>query len=632
MGGNEYGETVSIMCEIGYKLDGSATRTCMASKTWSGIETSCVLKTCPLLDAPDHGSVSGGTNYGDMVTYSCETGYDMLGTPTRTCQDSERWSGNQPYCLKVQCNTLNPPTAGSVFGGNEYGESVQFSCWVGHTLTGSSNRTCQEDGLWSGDQPTCVENECPELDSPPNGYKTGGNSYGDIVIFFCNDGYEMIGPSPVIMRTCEADKTWSGTPARCTRRSCPSLAPPVNGNLTGNNLYGDVVTITCDPGYELRGSSTRGCLDNQQWNGTSATCERVQCPPLSAISDGQMSGNNFFTDRITFVCNSGYELTGSPSRTCTADGSWTGTQTTCNRKKCSDLSAPLNGNVTGETFYGDTVVYSCRQGFDVSGSATRTCQADQRWSGTEPTCEKIKCPTLDRPPNGGINGTNFYGDTVVFDCDVGYDLVGSQQRTCQSSQQWTGVQPYCERKRCPQLTVPANGGANGGIYYGDTAAYSCDPGYELIGSSIRTCQADGQWAGMQPTCNKMQCLTLPAPVNGSISGGHYYGDQVIYSCDPGFDLVGTPIRICEDSQLWSGVQPSCIRKRCSVLTPPEHGSLIGAGAFNFGEVATFTCYPGYEIQGSGTRICESTGQWSGSPAQCESTKVYFFCLLFFTMC
>ncbi|XP_035682836.1 sushi repeat-containing protein SRPX2-like [Branchiostoma floridae] len=155
-GSNEYGSTATFNCEVGYRLEGSATRTCMASKTWSGIETSCVLKTCPPLHAPDHGSVSGGNSYGDVVTYSCETGYDMLGTPSRTCQDSQQWSGNQPYCLKVHCNTLNPPTAGSILGGNEYGESVQFSCWLGHTLTGNRNRTCQEDGLWSGQQPSCV--------------------------------------------------------------------------------------------------------------------------------------------------------------------------------------------------------------------------------------------------------------------------------------------------------------------------------------------------------------------------------------------------------------------------------------------------------------------------------------------
>ncbi|XP_066302889.1 sushi, von Willebrand factor type A, EGF and pentraxin domain-containing protein 1-like [Branchiostoma lanceolatum] len=607
-GSNEYGNTVTFGCEVGYRLEGSPTRTCMATKTWSGIETSCVLKTCPPAHAPGHGSVSGGNSYGDTVTYSCETGYDMLGTPTRTCQDSQQWSGNQPYCLKVECNTLNPPTAGFVVGGHEYGESVQFSCWPGHTLTGSGNRTCQEDGQWSGQQPICVENECPELDSPPNGYKTGGNGYGDIVIFFCNDGYEMDGPEPVVIRTCEADRT---------RRACPRLLPPANGNITGNNLYGDVVTITCGPGYGLRGSSTRACQANQQWNGTSPTCERLQCPILSAISDGQISGNNLFGDRTTFVCNTGYELTGSQSRTCQADGSWTGTQAACNRKQCPDLSPPLNGNVTGQTFYGDTVIYTCSEGYELTGITARICQADQQWSGTEPICQKMKCPMFDPPPNGGVNGTNHYGDIVVFDCNIGYELVGSQQRTCQSSQQWSGTQPYCERKQCPQLTVPAHGSANGGIYNGDTAAYSCDPGYALMGSSIRTCQADGQWGGMQPTCNKKQCLLLQAPTNGSITGGNFYGEQVFYSCDSGFDLVGTPIRICEANQQWSGTQPSCTKKQCSVLIPPAHGSLAGTGVFTFGEAVTFSCDPGYDIQGSGTRVCQATGQWSGTPAQCQ---------------
>ncbi|CAH1262671.1 CSMD3 [Branchiostoma lanceolatum] len=614
-GGNSFGDTVTYECEVGYRLVGNPTRSCMATKTWSAPDSTCQLKTCPAVTAPDHGAVTGGNTYGEVVTYFCEIGYDIIGTSTRTCQDSQQWSGNQPYCSKIQCSTLNPPTSGSVSGGHEYGDTVQFSCWTGYTLTGSSNRTCQEDGLWSGAQPTCAENECPELDSPPNGYKTGGNGYDDTVIFYCNSGYQVVGPAPVVTRTCQADKTWTGLQPACTRQECPALLSPANGNVTGNNFYGDVVSFTCDPGYELSGSDTRTCQANQQWDGTQPSCDRVQCPPLTPISDGQMSGNNFFGDRTTFVCNTGYELSGSTSRSCQADRTWSGAQTSCNKKQCPGLSAPLNGNVTGGTYYGNTAYYTCAEGYELTGSVGRTCQASQQWSGREPACQKIECPMLDAPPNGGINGTNYYEDTVVFECNVGYELVGSQRRTCQSSQQWTGVQPYCEKKRCPQLTVPANGAANGGIYYGDTASFSCDPGYELVGSAVRTCQADGQWSGVQPTCDIKQCVPLPAPANGSVSGGHVFGEQVTFSCDLGFDLVGVPIRTCEDNQQWSGVQPSCTKKQCSRLTPPPNGALTGG--FSFGEVVTITCDAGYELIGSGTRTCEANGQWTGSPSQCQ---------------
>ena len=32
------------------------------------------------------------------------------------------------------------------------------------------------------------------------------------------------------------------------------------------------------------------------------------------------------------------------------------------------------------------------------------------------------------------------------------------------------------------------------------ANYTCSEGYDLVGDAVRTCQADGQWDGGEPTC------------------------------------------------------------------------------------------------------------------------------------
>ncbi|XP_035691421.1 signal peptide, CUB and EGF-like domain-containing protein 2 [Branchiostoma floridae] len=61
------------------------------------------------------------------------------------------------------------------------------------------------------------------------------------------------------------------------------------------------------------------------------------------------------------------------------------------------------------------------------------------------------------PINGGLSGTNFYMDTVVFTCDVGYDLIGDPSSTCQADRSWSRNVPSCsDIDEC----LNANGGCD----------------------------------------------------------------------------------------------------------------------------------------------------------------------------
>jgi len=42
-------------------------------------------------------------------------------------------------------------------------------------------------------------------------------------------------------------------------------------------------------------------------------------------------GEFSYEDSCSFTCNTGYELTGSDTRTCQSDGSWSGVETMCSR-------------------------------------------------------------------------------------------------------------------------------------------------------------------------------------------------------------------------------------------------------------------------------------------------------------
>ena len=65
---------------------------------------------------------------------------------------------------------------------------------------------------------------------------------------------------------------------------------------------------------------------------------------------------------------------------------------------------------------------------------------------------------------------------------------------------------------CGTLTDPANGQVNNtaGTTFGQTATYTCDIGYNLVGENTRICQADGIWSGIDPLCQGMLLLGLSA--------------------------------------------------------------------------------------------------------------------------
>ena len=64
---------------------------------------------CGNLTAPDNGSVTltSGTTFGQTVTYSCNTGFNLVGDSTRTCQANGDWSGSAPTCQGMLVNMIS---------------------------------------------------------------------------------------------------------------------------------------------------------------------------------------------------------------------------------------------------------------------------------------------------------------------------------------------------------------------------------------------------------------------------------------------------------------------------------------------------------------------------------------------
>ncbi|CAH1258061.1 LRP6 [Branchiostoma lanceolatum] len=237
----------------------------------------------------------------------------------------------------------------------------------------------------------CLPIQCPSLTAPANGVmdSAGANAYQDVVTFTCNSGYRLNGASSV---TCQADETWSGPVPTCTV-PCPTLTAPGNGALSppGANSYQDVVTITCNQGYMRNGASDTTCQADGTWSNDVPTCTPIRCPSLTAPANGVMdsAGANYWQDRVTFSCNSGYRLNGASSVTCQADETWSGPVPTC-AVLCPTLTAPGNGTLSpaGANSPNDVVTITCNRGYMRSGASYTMCQSDGTWSNAVPTCSR----------------------------------------------------------------------------------------------------------------------------------------------------------------------------------------------------------------------------------------------------
>ena len=54
---------------------------------------------CGVPSSPADGNVSApSTTYGSEASYSCNTGYNMNGAATRTCEAGGNWNGSVPTC------------------------------------------------------------------------------------------------------------------------------------------------------------------------------------------------------------------------------------------------------------------------------------------------------------------------------------------------------------------------------------------------------------------------------------------------------------------------------------------------------------------------------------------------------
>ena len=94
-------------------------------------------------------------------------------------------------------------------------------------------------------------------------------------------------------------------------------------------------------------------------------------------------------------------------------------------------------------------------------------------------------------------------------------------------------------------TLQCPNGATTGVFE-DTCTFSCNAGYELLGSYNGTCLADQSWSGGDPICVALNCSMSP-PLNNS---------QLQSSCDTQYQSTCTTV--CVDGYTGVGGLYTCV--------------------------------------------------------------------------
>ncbi|XP_072269338.1 CUB and sushi domain-containing protein 3 [Pyxicephalus adspersus] len=630
-----FGSTAIFTCDTGYMLVGSVVRECLSSGLWSGTETRCLAGHCGTPELIVNGQVIG-ENYGyrDTVVYQCNPGFRLIGSSVRICQQDHNWSGQLPSCVPVSCGHPGSPIYGRTSGsGYNYNDVVTFSCNMGYVMQGPTRAQCQANRQWSHPPPICKVVNCTDPGIPENSIREskiehGNFTYGTVVFYDCSPGYYLFGSSVLV---CQPNGQWDKSLPECIMIDCGHPGVPPNAIISGEKFtFGSIVHYSCTGRRTLIGHSTRTCQLNGQWSGSLPHCSGDAsgwCGDPGVPAHGSRDGTDFRTKSILrFTCDVGYMLHGSEDRTCMSNGSWTGRQPECKAVQCGNPGTTANGRVfriDGTTF-SSSVIYSCVDGYILSGTSIRQCTANATWSGNLPNCTIISCGDPGVPANGLRYGEDFIvGQNVTYICQPGYttDPKSSFTRTCTSNGTWNGVIPACKAVTCPYPPQVSNGRLEGTNFdWGFSISYACFPGYELSFPAVLTCVGNGTWSGEVPQCLPKFCGEPGIPANGKREGKSFiYQSEVSFLCSPPYILVGSGTRICQADGTWSGSPPRCIEPTwtsCDNPGTPRHGFQNNTYGYQVGRVVQFSCKKGYLLHGSTSRTCLPDLTWSGMPTEC----------------
>ncbi|KAM6947739.1 complement decay-accelerating factor isoform 5-T5 [Lycodopsis pacificus] len=172
---------------------------------------------------------------------------------------------------------------------------------------------------------------------------------GVVVTLECAHGFVVESGSGSI--TC-TNANWTKLDLSCKKRDCgpPSPQPNMSFNTNAGTLFGAIIKVVCDKGFQIIGTSYRQCYANG-WSRKSK-CKIVTCKKPSEVTNGRSSwvseDDPKYGESIQYVCDKGYALVGNDIIVCSETRDYDSRPPTCQGGR--DVStAAGNATTTAET-------------------------------------------------------------------------------------------------------------------------------------------------------------------------------------------------------------------------------------------------------------------------------------------